>query len=74
MQLGVGLEFDSSSVKKGGSFMIVTVTLNPAFDKPLSVDRLQPGGLHRVDVAHCTIGKGINVSLYCGDGALPPRR
>ncbi|MGI6542309.1 MAG: 1-phosphofructokinase family hexose kinase [Limnochordia bacterium] len=43
--------------------MIVTVTLNPAFDKPLSVDRLQPGGLHRVDVGPIVpSGKGINVS------------
>jgi 1-phosphofructokinase len=43
--------------------MIVTVTLNPAFDKPLSVDRLRPGELHRCSVeAVVPSGKGINVA------------
>lgn len=42
---------------------IVTVTLNPAFDKPLSVAALRLGSLHRVKVGPVVpSGKGINVA------------
>ncbi len=43
--------------------MIYTVTLNPASDKTLAVDRLEPGAVHRAEVVRLDIGgKGINVS------------
>jgi len=43
--------------------MIVTVTLNPSLDKTLSVDRLQPGQVHRARLLRQDLGgKGINVS------------
>ncbi len=43
--------------------MIYTVTLNPASDKTLAVDRLEPGAVHRADVVRLAMGgKGINVS------------
>ena len=43
--------------------MIVTVTMNPAIDKTVEIDRLERGGLNRI--SHVEIdagGKGINVS------------
>lgn len=43
--------------------MIVTVTMNPAIDKTVEIDRLQPGGLNRIQkVEYNAGGKGINVS------------
>ncbi len=43
--------------------MIVTVTMNPAIDKTIEIDRLQPGGLNRIQkVEYDAGGKGINVS------------
>ena len=42
---------------------IVTVTLNPGFDRTLSVPELRPGALHRARVLQQDLGgKGINVS------------
>ncbi len=43
--------------------MIVTVTMNPAIDKTIDIDELQPGGLNRIQkVEYDAGGKGINVS------------
>lgn len=43
--------------------MIITVTMNPAIDKTIDVERLERGGLNRI--THVEVdagGKGINVS------------
>ncbi len=43
--------------------MIITVTLNPALDKTISVDMLNPGGLNRIkSVTLDAGGKGVNVA------------
>lgn len=43
--------------------MIVAVTLNPSFDKALTVPELRPGSLHRVRLGPVVpSGKGINVA------------
>ena len=43
--------------------MIVTVTMNPAVDKTVEIERLLPGGLNRIrKVEYDAGGKGINVS------------
>ena len=43
--------------------MIITVTMNPAIDKTIEIERLSPGVLHRIKkVAWDAGGKGINVS------------
>ena len=43
--------------------MIITVTMNPAIDKTVTIDRLCRGGLNRIkEVEYDAGGKGINVS------------
>lgn len=43
--------------------MIITVTMNPAMDKTVEIDRLLSGGLNRIKkVEYDAGGKGINVS------------
>ncbi len=43
--------------------MIITVTMNPAIDKTVEIDKLLPGGLNRIKkVEYDAGGKGINVS------------
>lgn len=43
--------------------MIITVTMNPAIDKTVEVNKLLPGGLNRIEkVEYDAGGKGINVS------------
>lgn len=43
--------------------MIITVSMNPAIDKTVEIDALQPGGLNRIQkVEYDAGGKGINVS------------
>jgi fructose-1-phosphate kinase PfkB-like protein len=42
----------------------VTVTLNPALDKTLAIERLRPGGVHRAQIVALEgAGKGVNVAL-----------
>jgi 1-phosphofructokinase family hexose kinase len=51
---------------------LFTITLNPAIDKTLVLDTLQPGGVHRSTVERIEIGgKGINVSLGLVLHAMP---
>lgn len=43
--------------------MIVTVTMNPAIDKTIEIERLEHGGLNRIRSTESDVGgKGINVS------------
>ena len=43
--------------------MIITLTLNPCFDRTLTIDRLTPGSTHQVRATKTEVGgKGINVS------------
>lgn len=43
--------------------MIITVTMNPAIDKTIDIDRLERGGLNRIKHVELDAGgKGINVS------------
>lgn len=43
--------------------MIITVTMNPAIDKTVEINKLLPGGLNRIKrVEYDAGGKGINVS------------
>lgn len=47
---------------------IVTITLNPAIDQTVFLDRLQVGAVNRSDCFHRQAGgKGINVSSMLGD-------
>lgn len=42
---------------------VITVTLNPALDKTVTVDKLEPGGLNRIRTMRTDAGgKGINVA------------
>lgn len=43
--------------------MITTVTLNPAIDKTLTIDKVKPGAVNRIDAVREDMGgKGINIS------------
>lgn len=49
--------------KKGAIYMIITVTMNPAIDKTVEIERLETGGLNRIQSIELDVGgKGINVS------------
>ncbi len=51
---------------------IVTVTLNPAIDRTVWIDRLEPGATHRTSMSRATIGgKGINVARTAGRLGAP---
>ena len=44
--------------------MIITVTMNPAIDKTVEVDKFQPYALNRIRrIEYDVGGKGINVSI-----------
>ena len=51
---------------------IVTVTLNPAIDRTVWIDRLEPGATHRTSMSRAAIGgKGINVARTAGRLGAP---
>lgn len=54
--------------------MLATITLNPALDLFLSVDRLIPGGTNRITGESCLPGgKGINVAKILRELGEPVR-
>ncbi len=51
---------------------IITVTLNPAIDETLFLDRLVPGSVNRARLHHRQAGgKGVNVSAMLGRHGIP---
>ena len=49
------------------SFDVLTVTLNPAIDRTVTIPRFTPGAVNRVEQAHDTPGgKGVNVASASG--------
>lgn len=51
---------------------IITVTLNPAIDETLFLDRLVPGAVNRARLHHRQAGgKGVNVSSMLGRHGIP---
>lgn len=51
---------------------VVTLTLNPAIDRTVTLDRLAPGEVHRArSVRDDAGGKGINVASCLADWGLP---
>ena len=51
---------------------IVTVTLNPAIDQTVFLERLQIGSVNRTRWSHCQPGgKGVNVSAMLGAYGIP---
>ncbi|MCC4595148.1 1-phosphofructokinase family hexose kinase [Xanthomonas campestris pv. phormiicola] len=53
------------------SVQAVSVSLNPAIDLTVAIDRLQPGQVHRARSAHAIAGgKGINVAACLADAGV----
>ncbi|WP_369975577.1 1-phosphofructokinase family hexose kinase [Xanthomonas bundabergensis] len=53
------------------SVQAVSVSLNPAIDLTVAIDRLQPGQVHRARGAHAIAGgKGINVAACLADAGV----
>lgn len=53
------------------SVQAVSVSLNPAIDLTVAIDRLQPGQVHRARSAHAIAGgKGINVAACLADAGI----
>ncbi len=53
------------------SVQAVSVSLNPAIDLTVAIDRLQPGQVHRASSAHAIAGgKGINVAACLADAGI----
>lgn len=51
---------------------VVTVTLNPAIDQTITLDRLRPGSVHRArSVRFDAGGKGVNVASCLADWGVP---
>jgi 1-phosphofructokinase len=51
---------------------VLTVTLNPAIDETITLDRLVPGAVHRArDVRRNAGGKGVNVASCLSDWGMP---
>ncbi|NYF19028.1 1-phosphofructokinase [Xanthomonas sp. JAI131] len=53
------------------SVQAVSVSLNPAIDLTVAIERLQPGQVHRASSAHAIAGgKGINVAACLADAGV----
>ncbi|OAX58199.1 1-phosphofructokinase [Xanthomonas graminis] len=53
------------------SVQAVSVSLNPAIDLTVAIDRLQPGQVHRASSTHAIAGgKGINVAACLADAGI----
>ncbi|WP_156311797.1 1-phosphofructokinase [Methylobacterium platani] len=51
---------------------ILTLTLNPAIDRTVALDRLEPGAVHRARAVRDDAGgKGVNVASCLADWGLP---
>ncbi|SIS71456.1 1-phosphofructokinase family hexose kinase [Insolitispirillum peregrinum] len=51
---------------------VLTLTFNPALDQTITLDRLQPGTVHRASAVHTNAGgKGINVASCLADWGVP---
>ncbi|PKU25069.1 1-phosphofructokinase [Telmatospirillum siberiense] len=51
---------------------VVTVTLNPAIDQTITLDRLRPGSVHRARAVRFDAGgKGVNVASCLADWGVP---
>ncbi|WP_119681151.1 1-phosphofructokinase [Indioceanicola profundi] len=51
---------------------VITLTLNPAIDQTVSLDRLAPGAVNRASAVHYNAGgKGVNVASCLADWGVP---
>ncbi|WP_244914045.1 PfkB family carbohydrate kinase, partial [Methylobacterium frigidaeris] len=51
---------------------VLTLTLNPAIDRTVTLERLEPGTVHRAQAVRDDAGgKGINVASCLADWGIP---
>ncbi|MBC7959742.1 MAG: 1-phosphofructokinase [Vallitaleaceae bacterium] len=67
MNQEVAVSKELSQINKGCESMVTTITLNPAIDKTITVEKLELGSVNRVgNAVYETGGKGLNVSKVVG--------